>query len=165
MFGYMGFGMQSHVYKKRARKPFSKRSKIVAFVPLHTNLRIFKLRKRASENLKVNGIDLILAVLISLFLIFSFVNNVKRYTASHYLEVQTKVQERDSVAFNFLINSGISRLKQDNATGAYSEFKLAYQIDSSNKELYQLLTETLSALCTDDVKYCEELDDLLNQQF
>ena len=69
---------------------------------------------------------------------------------------------QDKQAFNFLLNSGKTHLKRNNVVGAYSEFILAYRVNPNNKELNQLLIETLSILCVNDENYCGELDDLMN---
>jgi len=63
---------------------------------------------------------------------------------------------------NFLLNSGKKRLVSNNILGAYSEFNLAYKIKPNNKELNQLMIETLSTLCISEEKYCDRLDVFLN---
>jgi hypothetical protein len=42
--------------------------------------------------------------------------------------------------------------------GAYSEFCLAQKIKPNNKQLNQLLVETLSMLCEENKGYCDELN-------
>lgn len=48
--GYMGFGMQSSVYKRHPRKPFSKRGKVPSFSPLLNYTRTFSLKPHIKEN-------------------------------------------------------------------------------------------------------------------
>ena len=70
-------------------------------------------------------------------------------------------ESKDNEAFEFLLRSGKNRLLSNNILGAYSEFNLAYNIKPKDKELNQLMIETLGILCVNEEKYCSELDDLM----
>ena len=74
-------------------------------------------------------------------------------------------ESKDKEAFDFLIKSGKKRLLSNNILGAYSEFNLAYNIKPKDKELNELLIETLSILCDKKESHCEELDILLNARY
>ncbi|EPR70765.1 hypothetical protein ADIWIN_3412 [Winogradskyella psychrotolerans RS-3] len=65
--------------------------------------------------------------------------------------------KKDRDAFNFLIKSGKQRLNKGRISGAYSEFKLAYAIKPKDKELNQLLLDTLGILCLDYDRHCDDL--------
>ena len=73
-------------------------------------------------------------------------------------------KNKNKEAFDFLLKSGKKRLKNNEITGAYSEFNLAHNIYPNNKELNQLLIETLSILCENDSKYNMKLDFFLPQK-
>jgi len=69
----------------------------------------------------------------------------------------------DKEAFVFLMNSGKQRLKSNNISGAYSEFKLAQNIRPEDQELSDLMLQTLSMLCEQKNKYCTELDVMMTK--
>ncbi len=159
--GYMGFGMQSWVYKMRPRKPFSMERK-KSFDPLPNYSREFKIQPSKNENVKLKGILTIISALVLCFIFVSSGVKFKELSIIHSVKMEKIRNQKDMVAFNFLMGSGVYRLKHNNIQGAYSEFKLAQNIFPENKEAYQLLLETTRILCKNDNKYCDELDLLMD---
>lgn len=154
--GYMGFGMQSWIYKQRPRKPFEiKRKPLFTEVPKYQ--REFKIQPSKTSNRLYVVVSI---VLISLF--FGIIQLNKSKILQHSSEINNTTKQRleseNLEAFNLLKRSGKSRLKNNNLQGALSEFKLAYAIKSTDEELNQLLFETLSILCAENQKFCNELD-------
>ena len=163
MAGYMGFGMQSWIYKKNPRKPFAKRERIPSFNSLPKHNKDFTLKYNRKENKKLNGLLTVLIIVVSVFLVSFLYSQFNEYSKEQSQSIVEKMRIENNYAFNFLFNSGYSRLKNSNYLGAYSEFKLAYNLNSENEELNQLLLETLSILCEKDEKYCAELDEFMNK--
>ncbi len=158
MRGYMGFGMQKWIYSRKSRTKLYVRETIPSFTSLPKYSRTFQLKASVKENKLLNGI---LAIGIAISLIILSGSFIKKYT--DYSNEQTKQvtiynNYENEKAFNFLVESGISRLAGNNIIGAYSEFKLAHEIHQNDEKFNQLFIETLSILCNDDEKYCNELD-------
>jgi len=155
--GYMGFGMQKWIYSRSPRKPFVK-GRIPSFTTIQAYDRKFKLQ----PSKPIGRFFLVISMLL-LGLFFSIIYLKK----DEFLIHSTKIQNQQNIrlaqievdAFKFLLKSGKYRLETNNIDGAYSEFKLAYKISQNNKELNQLLSETLSILCYNDADYCYELDE------
>ncbi|WP_158851137.1 hypothetical protein [Algibacter sp. L1A34] len=160
MGGYMGLGLQKWIYSRDPQKKMFKKERLKSFTALPKYSRTFILKPSIKENKKLNGL---LTVVFS-FLILSV------FTFNHFVDYSNKQSQRiikitnfkNLEAFNFLVNSGENRLRTNQIKMAYSEFKLAYNINSENKELNQLMIETLSILCSNDNKYCDELDAILD---
>ncbi len=163
MAGYMGFGMQTWVFKRRPRKPFTKGGRISSFYPLHQNLRTFKPKPKVKENSK--GIELILAlaVIILSLSIFMWINDFVEYSEQHRISVEKSMLRMEDKAFTFLMASGKQELMSNDIAAAYSEFILAYKIRPEDEEVNQLLIETLSMLCAENIKHCIELEEFLNR--
>ncbi|MFS4481986.1 hypothetical protein ACKGJY_03130 [Hyunsoonleella sp. 2307UL5-6] len=87
-------------------------------------------------------------------------SKIKKQNQLHYNKV-VSINYEDAKAFNFLIESGRSRLKKGDVKAAYSEFILASKIKPHHLELHQLTAETLSVLCEKDKQFCKALDVLL----
>ncbi len=156
--GYMGFGMQSWVYKRRPRKPFSKRGEIPSFSPLPKYSRTFSIKPHIKEN-KYKYVFWGFIFFVSfVFLINISIKKFTLYSINHSNILYENSKRIDYGGFHFLIKSGKKRLLSNNILGAYSEFNLAYKINPKNDELNQLLVETLSILCTKDIEYCNKLD-------
>lgn len=164
MFGYMGFGMQNKLYKKRPRKPFIKRGQLTSFHSLPMYSRTFMLKPKVKENTRLIGFLMIVAILFVVSLLPVFKNQFEDYSEAHRTKMELNIQNANKEAFTFLMYSGKKRLLTNNIIGAYSEFNLAYKIQPESAELKQLLVETLSILCEKDVTYCNELDDFLDYQ-
>jgi len=162
MGGYMGFGMASWIYKQRPRKPFSMRRSKPTCNTLETYNREFKLQPSKKASKLYIYFVLIVIILASVGCYYKMPEFIA-YSDNIYLQKQEKEIRLNNEAFNFLINSGVSRLRQDNLIGAYSEFKLAYNIYPKNEKLNQLLIETLSILCENNNSYCSDLDDILRK--
>lgn len=161
----MGFGMQSWIYKKCNRKPFAKRHKLPSFSPLQKYSRDFGIKPHEDEDQvkRKNAILTIVIVLSFLMLCGVLFKQFYVYSTNHSKSITAHYRLENEKAFNYLYDSGIRRLSHNNLIGAYSELKLACQIDSKNEELNKLLIETLSALCSKDLKYCIELENLLKK--
>ena len=161
MAGYMGFGMQSWIYKRILRKPFSKKGQVPTFSSLPLYFREFKLKPSIKRNKKLISL---LTVLITLLLtttvvIYGFKFHKYESTQSELVnEINLKKNEE---AFQFLLKSGRNRFYSKNYFGAYSELVLAHKICSEDKDVINLLIETSRALCQSDLKYCEALDNYL----
>ncbi|GAA4969873.1 hypothetical protein [Algibacter aquimarinus] len=163
--GYMGFGMQSWVYKKRPRKPFSKRGRIPSFSPFQEYSRTFKIKSHTKESKYKYTLWGIIFFISLIFLVTNYTKKFTLYTNEKSI-VRIKAAEKiDNRAFVFLIKSGKKRLISNNIIGAYSEFNLAYQIKPNNEELNQLLIETLSILCDKNTDYCDDLNYHLDSRF
>ena len=161
--GYMGFGMQSWVYKMRPRKPFSMERKM-SFDPLTKYSRQFKIQPSVNKNVRLKNLLLVLSILIMIPLLFNISMGFVDYNRNHYRLMGKRIQNENKEAFDFLIDSGKYRLSINNFIGAQSEFKLAVKIYPENKEAYQLLIETTSILCDNDNKYCDELVLLMDSE-
>lgn len=161
MGGYMGFGMATWIYKQRPRKPFStQRSK-----PSCNTLPIYSRKFKLQPSQKSSRLYLVFSLLlIALFFtgVFFKAPQFMDYSNNRYLQKQMKTEQINNEAFEFLMKSGMNRLRVNNAVGAYSEFKLAYNINPDNEKLNQLLIETLSVLCKNENTYCNDLDVVLS---
>lgn len=105
----------------------------------------------------------IIVIALAVSIIKQFTEEFVEYSKERTQLIAKNIQIKEIKTFNFLLNSGKKRLLSNNIQGAYSEFKLAYNIQPEHKELNQLLIETLSILCTKDSLYCKELDKLLKK--
>ncbi|REE07847.1 hypothetical protein DFQ09_11041 [Winogradskyella pacifica] len=151
--GYMGLGLQKWIYGMRPRKPFSMQRK-GSFTAVPTYSREFKLQYSNNKGSYNFGIILFLVmVLVITLCIPSWLDHSR---LQHKQELAWAIK-KDNDAFNFLIKSGKQRVSKGRILGAYSEFKLAYAIKPKDKELNQLLLETLIILCLDYNKYCDDL--------
>lgn len=155
--GYMGLGMQSWVYKMKPRKPFSCiRKNSFTSLPNH------KGRKFKIQHSKESSKFYIIISFTLIFLLFSFViikrNDFLDHSSLINKEINERIQREDIFAFNFLFNSGKRRLKSRNLVGAYSEFKLAYNLRPNDIELKQLLLETITLLCDKNESFCSEYE-------
>ena len=158
MGGYMGLGLQKWIYSRTPRTKMYVRERLPSFTPLPKYSRTFQIKASVKENKIISGI---IAICLAIFFIISFsvfVQSFTDYSKEHTKKVTAQNNYEYEKAFNFLIKSGISRIDRNNIKGAYSEFKLAYAIHQNNEYLNQLILETLSILCEDDNKYCEDLD-------
>ena len=162
MGGYMGFGMASWIYKQRPNKAFSKKKGKPSCNTIPTYSRQFKLQPSGQKS---NFYIIMSLLLLGLILSGFYFKGTALVEHSNVIRTQKHAYEEkaNNDAFNFLMLSGMRRLKSQNLEGAYSEFKLAYAIYPEHEQLHQLLTETLSALCKDGNSYCNDLDVLLSQ--
>ena len=160
--GYMGFGMQKWIYSRNPRKPFAK-GRIPSFTSINTYERTFK----AQPSKSLGKFYIYISILL-LGLFFSIIYLKKDEFLIHSAKINNQINEQaiqiDKDAFRFLMNSGIHRLESSNIKGAYSEFKLAYNIYPTNIELQEIMFHTLSILCYNDVKFCQELDDFTQKE-
>jgi len=155
MFEYIDLEANNRLYKKGSDSSYIKTKSLSTFKP----------EPSIKENKKLNRF-LITSFIISFFILgFITISLTKSFT-NYSNNISTLTKERkvlkDKQAFNFLLNSGKGYLKRNNIINAYSEFILAYKVNPNNKELNQLLIETLNILCIDNNKYCNELDNFLN---
>ena len=159
--GYMGFGMQKWIYSRNPKKKLYQKKKLQSFTALSKYSRNFKLSYRARENKTLLGLTSLFFV-VGLILLVKL-SNVKftEYSNKHTELTMVLHENKNQVAYRFLIRSGKNRLLDNRALDAYKEFKLAYAIFPQNEELNQLLIETLSTLCKKNSIYCKELDMLL----
>lgn len=155
--GYMGFGMQSNVYKRHPKKPFATHNSVPKFSPFKKNSKSTKSKKDSDENKYFSGVALILLFMLCALLSFNFGFKIKKQNQFHYSK-QERINYTDVKAFKFLITSGKSRLRQGNIKGAYSEFVLASRIQPNHQELQHLIIETLSIMCASNEAFCKELD-------
>lgn len=160
MSDYLGFGKANWINTQRPRKAFSKRKRKSSHDIFPTCNSTYKLKL----TFKSSHLNIIISLLIIGLLVFGF------YTKTNDMMVHSKrieAQKRESrirsnnEAYIFLMRSGERRLGLNNVVGAYSEFKLAYNIYPENEHLNQLLIETLSILCESENHYCTELDTIL----
>lgn len=159
---YTGFKKIPWAKKQRPRKAFSKRKRRPTSNVLSTHERVFKLQPSKNRSEIYIGLSLVFVILITAGLNYS----VSRFTDYHNTrsaKMQKLAERFDNKAFEFLINSGKSRLISNNLKGAYSEFKLAHAIYPENEELNTLMIETLSVLCKDENAYCSDLDAILSK--
>lgn len=155
--GYMGFGMQSNVYKRRPKKPFAEHNCVPTFSAFKKISKSIESKKDTDQNKYFSGVALILLFIFSLLLCINFGLKIKEQNQLYYAKVES-TNHIDIKAFNFLIKSGKSRLMKGNIKGAYSEFELASRIHPHHQELQNLILETLSILCTSNEEFCAELD-------
>lgn len=85
------------------------------------------------------------------------------YSRTHHVIRIKNVKERNDTAFTFLLDSGNHYLKNNDYDAAYYEFKLAYKIKKEDKDLRQIMIETLIVLCKEENEYCSDLDDLMSK--
>ena len=161
MGGYMGFGMQSWVYKRRPRKPFTKRGRIPSFSPLPKYSRTFTLKPKIKENSKALTLLFILSLITVFGLASVWMNNLKDYSHNLRVRVEESMHINDDEAFAFFIKSGKYSLKSNRPLEAYYEFDLAFKINPKDNELNQLLTETLVILSSKGEPYYSMLNSFL----
>lgn len=162
MAGYMGFGMQSWIYKRKLRKPFSKRGKVPTFSSLPLYSREFKLKPSIKRNKKLIGLLTISITLLLTTTVVIYGFKFHKYESTQSELVKEINLEKNKGAFQFLLNSGKNRFYSNNFLGAYSELVLAHKICSQDKDVINLLIETSRILCKSDLKYCEALDNYLD---
>lgn len=155
LFDYIGFTFDNWLYKKGSKSP----------IIITDNISVFKPKLTINKDKILNKFFVISIIFSFIILCAITIPMLKTFTDySNNLSVTSKKRENlhNKEAFNFLLNSGKNRLYSNNVLGAYSEFILAYKVYPNNKEINQLLIETLSILCDKEEKYCNELDALLN---
>ena len=162
MGGYMGFGLQKWIYSRAPRKKLFVRERLPSFTSLPKYSRTFTLKPKVKENNVLKGILTIFIALAFCAILHSSYQKYTGYSQAQAIKLNDYQNNKDQIAFNFLINSGYNRLENNNVKAAYSEFKLAYNINSKNETLNKLMVETLMVLCDTDVHYCHELDMLLD---
>ncbi|MEM5566291.1 hypothetical protein WNY78_14310 [Psychroserpens sp. AS72] len=164
MGGYMGLGMASWIYKQGPRKPFSKRKRRPTCNTLSTYERVFKLQpSKKSSNLYIVFSFLFIG-LVAIGLYYK----IPEFTDYHSIrntQKRERIEHKNKSVYNFLMNSGINRLKANNLVGAHSEFTLARAIYPNDETVNQLLVETLVGLCDDNNTYCVELYVILENSF
>ena len=160
MMGYMGFGMQSWIYRMNPRKPFSTKRRS-SFISLPKYSRSFQLKPSIKENDKLRGIITVLSIAVFSILLGLLYFEFMDYSNQQNELMFEKTITEDKKAFDFLLKSGKKRLMRNDILGAYSELKLAYNINSKEIELNTLLIEILSILCDKNEIYCGELDKIL----
>ncbi|TYA71811.1 hypothetical protein [Seonamhaeicola marinus] len=163
MAGYMGFGMQKWIYSRNPRRKLYKRDRIPAFTALDSYSRTFALKPSIGENKVVRGAITLFFILSLIVILVPITKMFTQYSNNHAKAVYKHQQIRNEKDFNFLVSSGKTRLSQNRVIGAYSEFKLAYAINSKDKALNDLILQTLTILCENNNKFCEELDAMLQQ--
>lgn len=104
------------------------------------------------KNQLSDGVLIICVVLLLVFPVCQLKKTFTEYQYKHSLELQASLKRKDLEAFNFLIDSGISRLKVGNIDEALSEFKLAYAIYPENPKVLSLIEEIQSKCYISDVK-------------
>lgn len=160
MGGYMGFGMASWIYKQGPRKAFSKRKRRSTCNTLSTYDRVFKLQpSKKSSNLYIVFSFLFIG-LVAIGLYYK-VPEFTDYNSTRNTQKRERIERKNKFTYNFLMNSGMNRLRANNLVGAHSEFKLAKAIYPEDETVNQLLIETLVGLCESQNEYCMELDAIL----
>lgn len=153
----MAFGMRKEVYKRRPRKPFSKRRKSsVDTLPAYN-------REFHSQPSKLKGQDHV-GIVIFIVIVFVLSTLLPKWLDYARIKDKQEVQHttvKDNGAYNFLTKSGKRRMQSQNYVGALSEFKLAHKIRPNSPEINRLLLEVISILCSKDANYCDDLDMLV----
>ena len=150
----MAFGMQKEVYKRRPRKPFSKRRK-TSYDTIPKYKREFKSQP---SNYKSHEHFGIVIFIIIVFILSSMLPRWLDYAREKHRKEITHTTVKHNTAYNFLTKSGISRMKSQNYIGALSEFKLAQKIRPDSPEINRLLLEVISILCEKDEKHCKDFE-------
>lgn len=156
--GYMGFGMQSWVYRMKPRKPFQIERK-ASFSALPKYSREFKIKPRSYSEKPLVKFLIIITTTIFLSVIFLYLQSAFQ---AHNKEISISTSERikreNKDVFDFLYKSGMYRLNEGKFEEAYSEFELAYKLSPYNPNVLKLLIETSYTLCEDGhLDYCERL--------
>lgn len=154
VMGYMGFGMQKWIYTMRPRRPFSMDRKS-SFTSVPVYKREFNGKDYRNKTSLFLGIVLMIVLLICAV---SFYPLFKSYHKEHRISILELERIQSEKAFNFLMESGRYRLRNNNFKGAYSEFELALAIFPDNKQAKSLYLETVFILCFNDNIHCEKLD-------
>lgn len=163
--GYSGLGMQSWIYKRKLHRPFSKRGKVPTFASLPSYTRTFILKPKSKENRRVVGFTTIAIILLFFSALYILGSKWHQYESSRERNRALVHSEFNDTAFQFLLNSGKSRLSKNNVSGAYSEFVLANKIDPKNENVVNLLIQTTYILCIEDQRYCDALEQYLDYNF
>lgn len=161
--GYMGLGMHKWIYSRNPQKKLFEKNRLPLFTPIPRYSRTFKLQSNPKENKLRAGI-LTVVIIIGFIIVLNYFYN--QFTVhSKEISKQTMVTEniKNNQAFEFLLKSGKNRLKENRMLMAYSELKLAQALRPDDEELNNILIETLSIICNNDNKYCNELDTLLKR--
>jgi len=154
--GDMGSGLQSWIYRMQPRKPFSMKRK-GSFTEIPSYQREFKIQA-SKERFKTDVILSGLLIFFSVGIFALYAPKFNKHSEKVHQEVMQMQKEGNGAALKFLLSSGKERLLNNNIIGAYSEFKLAYNIEPNNEDLKALLIETLSILCVENNSYCDKLD-------
>ncbi|MDO5980398.1 hypothetical protein [Flavivirga spongiicola] len=165
MGGYMGFGLQKWIYSRNPRKKLYVKERISSFTALPKYSRTFTIKPSIKENKILVGFLTITTVIGFAIILNSCYKHFVVYSNERSKQIAIYKTDKDNMAFNFLLNSGKNRLKQHRIVAAYSELNLAYAIRPNDKELNQLLIETLSILCSKDIAYCDALDKHLQNDY
>jgi len=161
--GYSGLGMQNWIYKRKLHKPFTKRGKVPTFHSLPKHSRTFKLKPTIKTNKRLFGFKIICIIIVLGFFTYTFSTKFIAHEKVYNQSSKNGTVYKNEIAFDFLLNSGISRLSRNNVSGAYSEFVLAYRIKPENEQVINLLIETTSILCKKQADYCIELEKFLDK--
>lgn len=147
MGGYMGFGLQKWIYSRNPRKKMFVKERIPSFTSLPKYSRTFKLQASIVENKKLMGFLTVLITIGFIVVINLTYQKFNDYSNEYNKKMNVYHNHKNEKAFNFLMDSGKYRLESNKLLGAYSEFKLAYDINPDDDELNQLMLETLITLC------------------
>ncbi|WP_298345786.1 hypothetical protein [uncultured Algibacter sp.] len=162
MGGYIGFGLQKWIYSRNPRKKMFEKERPSSFTSLPKYSRGFKLQTSIIENKKLMGLLTVLITICFLVVINLTYNKFNNYSNEYNKKMSAYHNYKNDKAFNFLMDSGKYLLESNKMLEAYSEFKLAYNIRPNDKELNQLMIETLIALCDEKLRYCDELDSMIS---
>ena len=163
MAGYMGFGMQSWLYKKKPRKPFDKRETLPSYRALPKYQRTFQPKRNKNRSTKLTAF-LTIAIIFCFLIVLNYMSaQFVTYSKKHRKALNQKNIDLDNEAFNFLMDSGIFELKSQRPEIAFKKFELALKLFPEDERINQLYLETLSVLCEKDkVKYCDLFNDKLS---
>lgn len=161
MGGYMGLGLQQWIYSRDPQKKMFQKNGLKSFTALPKYSRTFTLQPSRKENKKLNGFLTVSSVICFLILSYFTYHTFLNYSTNHVQDLREIRAFKKQEAFNFLVNSGESRLRKNEISGAYAEFKLAHKINPKDEELNQLIIQTLSILCSENNSYCNALDTML----
>lgn len=163
MAGYMGFGMQSWLYKKKPRKPFTKRGKLPSYTALPKYSREFTIKPKSKENSKLVGAITIGIILCFICLGFIYEKKFTNYSNEYSKSIEAFNKKKDHEAYIYLISKATEELKRGQTLKAYDKLKIAETIYPNDYQQKHLMKETLSILCTKDKNYCIDLDKYLSE--
>ncbi|MGV6832510.1 MAG: hypothetical protein ACWA5P_13230 [bacterium] len=150
--GYMGFGLQNWIYRRRPRKPFSKKTR-PTFYALPNYEREFKIQPSKDDNMSIPKLVPILLIVFLVFFLTKGIKDFMDYSKDLNSFATQRNAEKSSKAFKYLVDAGEWRLLHHHYDEALRKFEFAREIYPEDERLINFLEVTQFKI--DSVKLVE----------
>jgi len=176
--GYNGLGMQRWIYNLRPRRPFSKDRKPYPCDSFERHQRDYNpvlpsgsdtkeniFLKYLKEEKKTGRFKIMLAILISLFLILFVLAIIENESPTNEnVEEILDTDVKYSSNYNYLVKSGYIYIYKFKIEKAISEFRLAIACDSIPDLAYKGLVYCLIIDCDSNYSSCKEAEKIIKSR-